>query len=85
MNFRLVYTKRALKDIRKLDSRSKTRIKNALEIYSLNPYSHLERLTNYIIGNYRFRIGNYRIIFDINEDEIVVLRVGHRKEIYKGK
>ena len=85
MNFQLVYTKRALKDIQKLDKRSKTRIKNALEVYSLNPYSHLEKLTNYVIGSYRFRIGNYRVIFDVEGNQIIILRVGHRKDIYKGK
>jgi len=30
----------------------------------------------------RFRIGNYRVIFDLEGDEIVVLRAGHRKDIY---
>jgi mRNA interferase RelE/StbE len=35
------------------------------------------------LGGYRFRIGDYRVIFDIEGDEIVVLRVGHRKEIYR--
>jgi mRNA interferase RelE/StbE len=35
------------------------------------------------LGPYRFRIGDYRVIFDLVDDEIVVLRVGHRREIYK--
>jgi mRNA interferase RelE/StbE len=35
------------------------------------------------LGTYRFRIGDYRIIFDIEDEEIVILRVGHRKEIYR--
>ncbi|MBC8526038.1 MAG: type II toxin-antitoxin system RelE/ParE family toxin [Candidatus Cloacimonetes bacterium] len=36
------------------------------------------------LGSYRFRIGNYRVIFDIDEDKLVILRVGHRKNIYRG-
>jgi len=40
-------------------------------------------LTDDRLGSYRFRIGDYRVIFDIEGDEIVVLRVGHRKDIYK--
>ena len=35
------------------------------------------------IGTYRFRMGNYRVIFDIEGKDIVILRVGHRREIYK--
>jgi mRNA interferase RelE/StbE len=37
----------------------------------------------HFLGEYRFRIGDYRVIFDIEGNEIVVLRVGHRREIYK--
>lgn len=36
------------------------------------------------LGTYRFRIGDYRIIFDIEGEEIVILRIGHRREIYRG-
>jgi len=35
------------------------------------------------LGSYRLRIGDYRVIFDIIGNDIVVLRIGHRKEIYK--
>jgi mRNA interferase RelE/StbE len=42
-----------------------------------------EKLSDPILGEYRFRIGDYRVIFDIQEDEIIILRVGHRREIYK--
>lgn len=35
------------------------------------------------MGAYRFRIGDYRIIFNIEGENIVILRVGHRKSIYK--
>ncbi|MDZ4853875.1 MAG: type II toxin-antitoxin system RelE/ParE family toxin [Nitrospirota bacterium] len=35
------------------------------------------------LGSYRFRIGDYRVVFDIEGDEIVVLRVGHRRDIYR--
>jgi mRNA interferase RelE/StbE len=35
------------------------------------------------LGTYRFRIGDYRVIFDIEGKDIVVLRVGHRRDIYK--
>ncbi|MEK6777642.1 MAG: type II toxin-antitoxin system RelE/ParE family toxin [bacterium] len=45
--------------------------------------NYAKRLTDSRLGSYRFRIGDYRVIFDIEGDQIVVLRVGHRSRIYK--
>ena len=47
------------------------------------PSTIAERLTESELGSYRFRVGDYRVIFDLEGDEIVVLRVGHRREIYR--
>ncbi|CAI4029947.1 hypothetical protein DNFV4_00367 [Nitrospira tepida] len=51
--------------------------------YEENPLAHAESLKDSDLGSYRFRIGDYRIIFDLQGKKIVVLRVGHRGEIYK--
>ena len=83
MKYTLVYTRRAAKDIRKLENKIKGRIGKALLRYSTNPFKHAEKLSDPRLGSYRFRIGEYRVIFDFEETEIVVLRVGHRKEIYR--
>lgn len=83
MKYTLVYTHRAVKDIDKLDKFIKERIGKALLRFSESPLYFCEKLTSHDIGSYRFRVGDYRIIFDIVEKEIVILRVGHRKEIYR--
>ena len=83
MSYRLTYTQRAVKDIQRLDPNIKERIGKNLLRYEKEPLKHAERLKQSVLGSYRFRIGNYRIIFDIEGDEIVILRVGHRREIYK--
>ena len=83
MKYRLVYTNRAVKDIKGLDSAIKERIGKTLLRYEEDPLQHAERLTDSKLGDYRFRIGDYRVIFDIEGKEIIVLRVGHRREIYK--
>lgn len=85
MKFELVYTKRAFKDIQNLDQRVKFRIKKSLELFSVSPFDHAEKLTNYYIGSYRFRVGDYRVIFDVIDEKIIILHVGHRKEIYRKK
>lgn len=83
MTYQLIYTRRALKDIQHLDAKAKQRIKTALEKYSEEPLSVAQKLTNPKLGTYRFRIGDYRVIFDIQADQIVILRVGHRRDIYR--
>lgn len=83
MQYQLVYTKRAVKDIDKLDVITKRRLKRALEKFATSPLEHSTRLIDSKIGQYRYRIGDYRIIFDMMGKDIVILRVGHRREIYR--
>ena len=83
MSYGLVYTSRAEKDIRKLGEAVRSRIGKALLQYKEAPLKYAERLTHTKFGTYRFRIGDYRVVFDIKGDDIVVLRAGHRKEIYR--
>ena len=83
MKYDLVYTQRAIKDIEGLDHKIKDRIGKTLLRYKVDPLGNAERLTDSSLGSYRFRVGDYRIVFDIEKDKIVVLRVGHRREIYR--
>lgn len=81
--FELLYTKTAARDIKKLDPVSKKKIKKKLKLYSQKPLSYANKLIKSSLGSYRWRIGSYRVIFDIRENKIIILRVGHRKEIYR--
>lgn len=85
MNYKLLYTKHALKDIRKLDFVVQRRLKKHLEKASTNPLTMSEKLTDRALGSYRIRMGSYRVIFDLDtKGKIVyILRVGHRREIYR--
>ena len=83
MKYSLVYTNRADKDIQKLPPEIKRHIGKALLRYEQDPYKHSEKLRDPNLGTYRFRIGDYRVIFDLEGSDIVVLRVGHRRDIYK--
>ena len=83
MNYKIVFTKRAMRDISKLEPEIKEKIGDALKRYGEDPLNHAMKMVDPSLGSYRFRIGDYRVIFDIEGDEIIVLRVGHRKEIYR--
>jgi mRNA interferase RelE/StbE len=85
LSYRLVYTQKAVRDINRLDAGVKKRIGTTLLRFKENPLQYAERLTDPELGGYRFRIGDYRVIFDIVGNDIVVLRAAHRKEIYKRK
>jgi mRNA interferase RelE/StbE len=83
MDYKIVFTKRAMRDISKLEPEVKEKIGDALKRYGKDPLNYARKMIDPSLGSYRFRIGDYRVIFDIEGDEIVVLRVGHRKEIYR--
>jgi len=83
VSYELVYTRRAERDIRRLDPEVRERIGKALLRFRAEPFKFAEKLSDPLLGTYRFRIGDYRVVFDVHGSEIVVLRVGHRREIYK--
>lgn len=74
-----------MKDISGLETSVKDRIKNALARYREDPLKYATKMADPSLGTYRFRIGDYRAIFDIEGDEIVILRIGHRKQIYRSR
>lgn len=83
MSYQLLYTPAAQKDIRKLDKVAKNRLKNKLELLATDPIYYSKKLIHSDLSTYRYRVGDYRIIFDLDGKDIVILRVGHRREIYK--
>jgi len=83
--YKLLYKKPAAKAIQKLSPQIRKRLKLKLEwfISQENPISFAEPLTKPTDAQYRYRIGNYRILFDVDGDKIIVLLIRHRKEAYK--
>ncbi len=81
--FDILYTRRALHDIESLDIVTKKRLAKKLELLRGDPLGRSEKLVNSKLGQYRCRAGDYRVIFDLHGLDIVVLRVGHRREVYR--
>lgn len=84
MRYELAYTRRAVRDIKRLDEQSKRRLGVALERYADSPFQFAKKLTSPELGTYRFRVGDFRVVFDIEGNKLIILRVGHRREIYRG-
>ena len=83
MAHELIYTKRARQDIKKLDKVAQKRLAKALQRLSQKPFFSAKKLILPQLGGYRYRVGNHRVIFDVEDKKIIILRVGHRREIYK--
>jgi mRNA interferase RelE/StbE len=83
-NYKLELTKTAQKNLKKLDKQTLQRLITKIESLKENPFpAGVKKLiTN---DGYRIRVGDYRIVYDVFEDLILVkiLKVGHRKDIYK--
>ncbi len=87
MQYKVIFTERAKKQLKKLDKHIAALIIGWLEknIQNCeNPRLHGKGLVENKSGQWRYRIGDYRVICEIQDKEIIVLvlEVGHRREIY---
>ena len=86
--FHVEFTKNALKQLKKLDKPTAALIigwiKKNLEGCD-NPRVHGKGLTADRSGQWRYRVGDYRLIAKIDDDKIIILIVnfGHRRDVYK--
>ena len=81
--YKLVFEKRAIEFLNKLDKKIKTRIWDKLQACKEEPFRYLKPLIQ--IKGFKLRVGDYRIIIDVREEIRIlnVLKVGHRKNIYE--
>jgi mRNA interferase RelE/StbE len=81
--YNIVYKKSVQRDLKKLPKAEADRILNEIEQeLSKNADTH-PILKGQFTGLRKFRIGDYRVIYAILGDDCLVLRIGHRKEVYK--
>lgn len=84
MAFNVVFSNRAAKEFRKLDKATQKRIADKLIEYAREEnLREAKKLTNPILGEFRYRIGDYRVIFDLEDKELQVLKVAHRSKVYE--
>jgi len=81
MKFKVIWDKKALSELDKLDIIIAKRIIIKVRELSDDPFSKdIKKLKGE--SAFRLRVGDYRVIFDIIRDAIIILKVGHRKNIY---
>ncbi|HIC09439.1 MAG TPA: type II toxin-antitoxin system RelE/ParE family toxin [Aquificales bacterium] len=87
MKYKLLFLKEAAEEFKKLDKAVQRIIKEKLEILAQNPEllkNNIKPLKGKYKGLYRLRVGNYRVVYRLDKEEITILviRIGHRKDIY---
>lgn len=88
MSYKVEYSKNAQKQIRKMDQYTKVMLmrwitKNLVDCDDLREQG--KPLKGNLKNQWRYRVGNYRILCDIEDEKLIILfiNVGHRRENYK--
>ena len=85
--FTIKLTPSFLKDLEALPRKEQDRIIKALKHLESEPFGpapHVKKLKGGGIGQWRLRVGVYRVRYDVMKQDAVLYRVRHRKEIYRG-
>ena len=90
IEYSVEYTERAIKELKKLDRYTRQMIYSWIGknlVGCENPRKQGKGLTANRSGQWRYRIGDYRLICEIKDNELVILAlsVGHRREVYKDR
>jgi len=90
MDYKAFYTRQAQQDLDKIEGDKATKIIKKIDFYlnSKTPLKFSKKLTGFETDTYRFRVGDFRIIFRIDSTTkniiiLIILKIAQRKDIYK--
>lgn len=83
MTWEVIWSEKSVKQLKKMDEKNAQKIFDAVLDCLVNPFQNVTRLTNSPF--YRLRIGNYRVILDLQQNKMIifVVETDHRGQIYK--
>jgi mRNA interferase RelE/StbE len=83
--YKIEWKRSATKELQKLPRQMISKIVAAVDSLSSNPYPQGVRKLVSTENSYRIRVGDYRVLYNIVENKLIVeiIRVGHRKDIYR--
>jgi len=83
MTWEVIWSEKSVKQLKKIDVKSAQKIFDAVLDCIINPFQSVTRLTNSPF--YRLRVGNYRVILDLQQNKMIifVVETDHRGQIYK--
>lgn len=83
MAFNVIYKKSVHRDLKKLSKAGARRVIEQLEKDLSKKAETYPVLKGHFAGLRKYRVGDYRVIYVIIEKDVLVLRIGHRRDIYK--
>jgi mRNA interferase RelE/StbE len=81
MEYKIEFKPRSLKDLRSINADDAQKILVKIRAMENDLAGNVKRLTEFE-SQYRLRVGNYRVLFDVESDNIIIYRVKHRREAY---
>ena len=85
MAYSIVYKKPIYRDLKKLSKAEATRVLDQIEADLLKSPESNPVLKGRFAGLRKFRVGDYRIIYAIIGEDILILRIGHRRDVYESE
>lgn len=84
-NYKIELSESVLKSLKRIPKKEVSKIIEKIQILGINPFPEGCRKLKDLHGVYRVRQGKYRIIYEVHENRliVIVLKIGHRKDIYK--
>lgn len=85
MSYRVQFTPSAARALRRLPRSVQTRIRDAIDGLGAEPRPHGTRKLWGVSDFYRIRVGDYRVIYEIRDEilVVVVVRIATRQQVYK--
>lgn len=82
MKYQVEFKPKALKDCKEIDKKTLKIIFTKLEFLSDDLQGDVKKLTNFT-PEYRLRTGDYRVLFETENNKIIIYRIMHRREAYR--
>ena len=82
MKYEIEFKPRAVKDLRAVNNNDAKKILLKIRAMENDLAGDVTRLTDFE-PQYRLRVGNYRILFNVENDAVIIYRIKHRREVYK--
>lgn len=83
MTYNIVYKKSVHRDLKKLSKVEARRVLDQIEEELSKKADPYPVLKGKFAGLRKYRVGDLRIIFALLDDEVLILRIGHRRDVYK--
>ena len=85
MGYNITFKKAVAKDLKRIDKKNAKRILDKIETELVSDPERFPALSGPFAGMRKFRVGNYRVIFVILNNDVLILRVQDRKDVYRRK